>query len=485
MLSSGSRLALAALVLLTLAGFVVRVGVSPHRPMHTDEAVNALVLDGMLAGKPFRYDPQDKHGPTLSYATYPIVRALGVTRLDELKEWHVRLVPALFGAALLLVPALFAAELGGRLAVFGAALWLGFGAPFVYYGAYWIHETLFVFFTLLGLAAAIRWMRTGLDRWAILTGLCAGLLVATKETAVLTFAAAAGGFALVAITNRPARPARLGRALAIASAAAAIVVVLAYSALGRHPADLTNLFTGAARFTARAGGEGHEKPWFTYLAWLGAPGLRSLPWLGWTLAAAAFAGLVLNRRRPLHLFLAGFTACGLLLYSLIPYKTPWLALNFIAPAALLAGSGLAALAARSKPAATVAAAAALALMLIETHRLCVRFPTDSGNPWAYVPTVPDAPRLQARVEAYAQNRPLTVQVIGPDIWPLPWYLRHLTQTRYAAELPAELDSPIIIADHAASEAVAARLGDDYAAFLHGLRPDVLVTVFLRREPPTP
>jgi len=469
--------------------------------MHTDEAVNALVLAGMLEGNPFRYDPQDKHGPSLSYATYPLVRVLGVTRLDQLAEWQVRLVPATFGAALLFLPALFARELGGPLAALGSALWLGLGAPFVYYGAYWIHETLFVFFTVLMFAAAVRWLRTGHDRWALLAGAAAGLLVATKETAVLTFAATAAGLAAVALACRPSMPARLGRAAALAAGTAAVVVLLAFPSLGRHPYDLINLAAAATRFTARAAGEGHEKPWFTYVAWLGTPNLRSLPWLGWTLLVACAGAFflrgtgvppvgsisVVSNTRPLPVFLAVFAAATLLLYSLIPYKTPWLALNVLAPAALLGGAGLAALAARSRLAATAFAVLTAALLLSETHRLCVRFPTDGANPWAYVPTVPDTPRLQARVEAYAATRPgtfatLPVQVIGPDIWPLPWYLRHLPQTRYAIELPAQLDAPVIIADLAASDAVAARLGPAYDVHLHGLRPDVLVTVFLRRDP---
>ncbi len=493
-LGRDSRFFLAALLVATLLAFALRLSVSPHRPVHTDEAVNALVLEGMLAGNPFRYDPDDKHGPTLLYATYPLVRALGITRLDQLEAWHLRLVPAFFGSVLLLVPALFAIELGGRLAALGSALWLGLGAPFVYYGADWIHETLFVFFTAFGLAAATRWTRTGRDRWALLAGVCAGLLLATKETALLTFAATLAGLGLVAVVNRPLIPIGLGRACALAVGAATLVVILAYSALGRHLEDLFKLLAAATRFTARAGGEGHEKPWLTYLAWLGTPNLRSLPWIGWTLLAAGCAFPFLDRRplraRPLPVFLAGFTAASLLVYCAIPYKTPWLALNILTPAALLAGSSLAAFATRSRVVALGFSATIAALLLLETHRLCVRFAADPANPWAYAPTVPDAARLQSRIEAYAatrvENFATRVQVVGPDIWPLPWFLRRLPETRYASELPPELDAPVVIADLAASDAVAARLGEAYAPYLHGLRPDVLVTVFLRRaEAPVP
>ena len=85
---------------------------------------------------------------------------------------------------------------------------------------------------------------------------------------------------------------------------------------------------------ARAGGEGHAQP-FWYYAHLLAGG-RS----GALLCAAACIGLLLAIRRrkasPVAL-LAYYAIFIFILYSAIPYKTPWLALNFWLPMALLAG----------------------------------------------------------------------------------------------------------------------------------------------------
>ena len=59
----------------------------------------------------------------------------------------------------------------------------------VFFSRYFIHEMLLVFFTLLVVAAAWRYLQSRHWKWAVLTGLGLGLMHATKETCVLNFAA--------------------------------------------------------------------------------------------------------------------------------------------------------------------------------------------------------------------------------------------------------------------------------------------------------
>jgi uncharacterized protein (TIGR03663 family) len=161
------------------AALALRLAAPETMPVHTDEAVNASILGDMLEGKPYRYDPVDRHGPTLYFATYPWVRACGARTLRDLEAWQLRAVPAVFGAALL--AAVFLLRPGvPAAALLAAALWLGAGAPFVYYGRYWIHETLFVLLTFVAIGAAWRYLRTGRLAWTIAAGLAVGGLVATK-----------------------------------------------------------------------------------------------------------------------------------------------------------------------------------------------------------------------------------------------------------------------------------------------------------------
>ena len=71
------------------------------RPMHADEANQAVKFGDLLERGDYRFDPKDHHGPTLYYLTLPAARAAGATTLAGLDERVLRLVPAVCGAALL------------------------------------------------------------------------------------------------------------------------------------------------------------------------------------------------------------------------------------------------------------------------------------------------------------------------------------------------------------------------------------------------
>jgi predicted membrane-bound mannosyltransferase len=66
-------------------------------------------------------------------------------------------------------------------------------------------------------------------------------------------------------------------------------------------------------------------------------------------------------------------------------------------------------------------------------------------------------------------------------WPFPWYARELTQVGYwtaAAEAGALDGVPVILASQQEAESVAAAVGDRYVSEFYGLRPNVLITLFV-------
>ncbi|NTV82107.1 MAG: hypothetical protein HGA24_11875, partial [Candidatus Aminicenantes bacterium] len=81
------------------------------RPMHHDEANQAVRFGDLLERGEYRFDPQDHHGPTLYYLTLPAARAAGAGSLAGLGEATLRAVPALLGAGLLLLFLLFSGGL--------------------------------------------------------------------------------------------------------------------------------------------------------------------------------------------------------------------------------------------------------------------------------------------------------------------------------------------------------------------------------------
>ncbi len=453
---------LLALVLAAVAVFL-RLAPGPEpRPLHTDEAVNARLLGDLLAGQPYRYDPVDRHGPVLLLSARPLVAWLGIDSHADLETWHVRLVPALASAALLLLLPVLAPALSPR-SLAWSLLWLTLAAPFVYYGGTFIHEPLFLVISLALLVAVRRHFAAPSAPRALLAGVLLGLLLATKATVVLTLAAAALA-TLAVFLARPATSGAPGSAFAapfsrllaprftlLALAAALATATLLFSGFGQNPSGPSDAFRALFFAADRAAGQGHEKPPLAYARWYLLPGLRTLPWAGWTLAAAFAAGVILAWReraaRPLAWWLALYATSLALLYSLVPYKTPWLALQFLLPAALVAGiapaAALAALSVRARRIGTALAATALATALLtETRALVHRFPVDPTNPLAYSPSSPDLETLPARLAAALAGRAApVVHVYGDDYWPLPWYLRAYPETGYYPAPPAPGSAP--------------------------------------------
>src|SRR5438876_94239 len=131
----------------------------------------------------------------------------------------------------------------------------------VFYSRYYIHEMLLVFFTFLALATAWRYWRTRKIGWALLAGAGMGLMHATKETFVITLAAAALALALNQIWNRlldassvPGRAPPLNfKHLAAALAIWVLVALVLFSSFFTNPAGPLDSIRTYLPWSGRAG----------------------------------------------------------------------------------------------------------------------------------------------------------------------------------------------------------------------------------------
>ena len=170
--------------------------------MHNDEAVNAIKFGQLWEHGGYKYDPNEHHGPSLPYATFAVSRLTGAPKdFDQFSESRLRFTTVLFGIGLILLLPLVADGLG-RNATLWAALFTAVSPAIVFYSRYYIHEILLVFFTFLALAAGWRYWRSRRIGWALLAGAGVGLMDATKETFVITLAAAALALGLNHLWNR-------------------------------------------------------------------------------------------------------------------------------------------------------------------------------------------------------------------------------------------------------------------------------------------
>jgi uncharacterized protein (TIGR03663 family) len=465
------------LALIALAAFWLRTHDLDRRPMHADEANQAVKTGHLLETGFYAFDPHDHHGPTLYYAALPIAWLRGERSLATLTETTVRLVPAIAGTIAVVLLGLLAAAPLGRWSAAGAAAFLAVAPPAVYYSRYFVQETLLLTFALAAFFCIQQWWRRGTLRWAISAGSAIGLMLATKSSTPLFLVA--GGVALLA--TRASNPASTQhpRAIAAALLAALIVAIIFYSSFGTHLAGLRDSLAVFGFAVDRATGEsGHEKPWWYYFRLFGWHREGGLLWQQIALSALAFVGLLaaVVRRNPFLRGAAIYTAMVAIVLSVTPYKTPWHAIHLVPGLSLLAAGALDLL-----PRRWLGVAIALVVLVFQarqTRLVAFLRPADARNPYAYVHSSPDVLKFRALADAALARVPGgVVRVISEEYWPLPWYLRGLAQVGYWTSPPAECDGALVIASANQVDAVRSRLHGQYKERILGLRPGFLCVVF--------
>ena len=540
----GRRAWLVLSVAVLAAAALLRLYALGLKPMHHDEGVNGFFLEKLVLAGDYKYDPTNYHGPTLYFLTLPFNLVWGavasvwagawswdsVARLG-LDDRALRLLTALSGVGTVALVLTLRRYLGAVGTLAAAAL-VALSPGAVYYSRYFIHETLFVFFTLAVVVAALRFYETGRASALWLAAAAAAMLFATKETtfiSVITLGLAAlvawgwwrirdEGRGAVGRAQGPpsAAPkakgkrgrgrepegapavfstlrARFGDAdqiLFLVGTSAAVFVAVAalfYSSFFNNWKGVSDAVSALAVWKETGASDFHAKPFHTYLKWLWQ---EEAPIL--LLGAAGSAVALFERRRNLFAVFAGAWAFGLVLaYSLIPYKTPWLAINFVVPMALAGGYAVGALGrARAwRPAALLALLAALSVCGYQTVALNFRHFDDENYPYVYSHTRRETVELVRAVGRAAERAGAAqpgVAVASPEYWPLPWYFRGNPYVAYDREPKTYYDPRTTLAVvgrddqltqlNAATAGAYVRVGE-----LFPLRPGVQLVLFVRRD----
>jgi uncharacterized protein (TIGR03663 family) len=462
------------------------------KPFHHDEGVNSHFLLNLAERGEYRYDPTNYHGPTLYYFAFFAMLVFGKN------DFALRFTPALFGVLTVLMVWLLRKRLG-PVGTPVAAFLMALSPGLVYFSRDFIHEISFGCFSLGVVVGAWRYLESKDFIWLALMATSAGLLFATKETAIITavvlviaaVCAAAwdvarslnerGQFSLTTLTGElkrellNARPS-LDHALT-AVLIFALINIFFYSSFFKNWQGLPDAVKSVFLWTGRT--REHEKD---YLYYIGVLLKLELPLLIGSLLAGIF---IARRGARFWLFIAAWALGMTLAYSIIGYKTPWLMISFLIPMALLSGHA----AQRIYSAAPLISlrllwVAALVTVLIFNIRLArtVNFDKydDNDNGSGYrvglgigrnLGLIPSANGLYGYV--YAQTDKAIFQlaqaikietdklpsrdetpiyVSSPDYWPLPWYLRDYKNVDYSGRLPpapdgpAQISQPIIIAN---------------------------------------
>jgi uncharacterized protein (TIGR03663 family) len=508
-----TRAGVGALVAIALtAGLALRLLRLDARPMHHDEANQAIKFGTLLERGEYHYDTHDHHGPTLYYLTLPAAWLRGQATLASLDERTLRGVPAVLGAATIMLLPLASAGIG-RTAVATSAWLLALSPAMVFYSRMFIQESLFACFTLAFVIAIGRVAMGGGPVWWTLSGVAAGLAVATKETSAIVLPAALVACAIAwwsLGSDRPDAPlagGRWRRAAIVSLAAAAAIALLFYSSFLANPGGILEPFRAAGTYLDRGiDPPDHAHPWHYYVGLLTYSSSGGLRWSeglvlvlaivgarsAWALPRAPSKGL-----RPEPAFWARYLTCNVAItagiFSALPYKTPWNLLPFYVGAIVLAGIGFSTLIdATASRAVRGALAGALVIasgqLGSQAWRASVTYASDPRNPYVYAHTVPDAVRMATRIRQLAAAHPdgtrMQVSVIAPphEQWPLPWYLRTMPRVGYwiAPGDALALEAPVVVASMDHTAALDSAFGDRYMSEFFGLRPEVLLTLYVER-----
>jgi len=501
-----------ALVILIGASFL-RLWDLSAKVLHHDEGVNGSFMVNLYRTGYYHYDPANYHGPSLYYIG-EITTTIGSVFLgkDGLNTFTIRLVTALFGIGVVWLMLCLSRQIGAFGSLAAASL-AAVSSGFVFFSRYFIHEILFIFFTLGTVVALLRYSRTRKPAYFMLAAASLALLGTTKETWIITVAVWAIAIPCTMIWLR-IRKAELVEDLPFSIAPtqvdgeqkgwtrsqlyvnaavlfAAIWVVLYSSLFTNFPQGLIDSVRTYG-YWFQTSGNANVYDWTKYLDWLvgswSGPSFR----IGAELPAMALGtfGIVvaLCRVRNRFAVFTAFWSMGILAaYSLVPYKTPWLALSIVLPFVIMAGYGLEQLYGRWNQRMLAKALLAVAVLGAAEQAIDLSFHSydDESQPYSYAHTRRDFLNLVREIQEIAAGNPagkdIGITVMSPEHWPLPWYLRDYPNVGYWGKV-VDTTQPIILAHVDQKAEVDQRFGDKYREISeHDLRPGNRLVLYLRKD----
>jgi len=475
----------------TIVALALRLPRLSRRPMHGDEAVHAIKFGELLEKGFYKYDSYEYHGPTLNYLTLIPAWLSSAEKLTEVNESTLRIVPVFCGVLMVIFILLIADGLGTNSSIFAAIL-TAISPAMIYYSRYYVQEALLVCFSFGLIVSGYRYFKSRKIAWAILTGMFAGLMHASKETCIIDFGALILSLIIVHLILRKKdsfvnafksiKPSHM-----IACVLAAIAVsVLFFSSFFTNPRGILDSILTYTTYFNRAGNNNfHLNPWYYYLRILIFYKYENGP--VWTdafiviLAAIGFIAALKKKGLPfadtnLVRLLGFYTIIKIIVYSAIPYKTPWCMLGFIHGLILLAGVGAAVLISKTSKLLPRFIISIFLLggtgHLIWQAYLCnFVYYADSNNPHVYAHPTTEIFTAIEKLEHYARAHPqgknMYIEVICPghDYWPLPWYLRSFTAVAYRDHVDMnEPSAPLVIASPSVETDLTKKFYDDSIPF---------------------
>lgn len=458
------------LLLLLLIG--MRFEALDLKAVHHDESINGWFTLQIWNQGWYQYDPSNYHGPLFFYLT-----ALA----ERLNGWGIdsfRLVTVLFSAAWLIYLHRFwrKAKWSSKWYLLVVALSPGY----LFFARSAIHETVFLFFMTLLMGGTVQVFAWNQSRgWrAIIWGLAGAILL--KETWLLWVVAMVAAIPLVAIFKKDSfwrhvlvQPRLLMQVIRVHwqttfpaegylhLGLALMAIALLYTGFGVHPRGLWDLVVAYLPwFRTGVQSGGHDKPFYYWLEllWRYEKPLLFL-WSGLLMTTVIFA----RRLSTFSLWFLLATLLHFLIYSLIPYKTPWCMVTVFAPFVFGYGLWKTELGGWSwrNPAQGglgLAALVALYFQWGDMRDLNYVHPTNLDHEYVYVQTDQRMKTLFDRLKKAAAENPALlgqpIQLAGGETWPMSWWFSQFREHRIQPVSKGFLPEAFLIILDEVSETVA-------------------------------
>ncbi|HYE72066.1 MAG TPA: flippase activity-associated protein Agl23 [Blastocatellia bacterium] len=556
--------------IISAAAFILAVGAAIFlrfydlaiKPLHHDEGVNSFFLLNLARSGQYAYNPENFHGPTLYYFSLALLKLMGESEV-MLRTW-----PALCGVASVAIIWLLRRWLG----IVGtpATAWaLALSPGLVYYSRDFIHEMSFGLFTVGIVVGAWRYFATKRFVWMVLLSVSAGLLFATKETALHTVAVLVAAifcamvwdigrrqiverrfgigrffsefwtdltknvrtlhfivFACWSVwdvwrrpTEKRRNPIRffldwwqqISKQLPdIDYLISALVIFLAinvifYSSFFTNWKGVTDAVKSIFLWTSR-GSHGDEHA-HAFVYYIGILIKLELP----LVVGSIIGGLIaLWRGTRFGLFLFAWASGITIGYSIVRYKTPWLALSMFIPMAMLTGYAIQEVYSLLRSGVLrVVWIAAVLLAAIPCARMAwdvnLKLYDDNNNTRGYFKSIGERLKLRAYSDTqygyvYAQtdrnildlvkvvndvadkqlDPNLSIHIASPEYWPLPWYFRNYQIVGFGTVPGENFSLPVLISSITQEPEISAQFADSYTSDIYTLRPGVQLVLFVKR-----
>ena len=263
------------------------------------------------------------------------------------------------------------------------------------------------------------------------------------------------------------------------------VGVLFFSSFFTYPEGVGKAFEAYAFWTKTGNKDHTQNGTFAYVKWLWKVESPILILSAFGILIAFF-----KARHRFALFAALWSFGILAAYTIIPYKTPWLAVSFVLPMCVIAGYAVNELV-RSPDSGVrilgaISAAAAVAILGYQTYDLNFQRYDDDTMPYVYAHTRREFLDLIREIERYAEKsgkgKDATIEIVSSDYWSMPWYTREYKKANYHGKLVNATTAEMIVA----SEAQLGDLSERYAAHYkfagkYSLRPGVELYLLVRKD----